>query len=834
MTRVEDKNLLLSHFSKETYAAFVEKPKPPQICCLLHEANPDAEVWNIDVARCRRNGLAENVIDLPVYSPMDEVVPSTFGELADYNWVEAGCRSPLLSLPYFGPGWYGKATCAYLLDHRIISLPDIKLAFNATTRVPAKRLHDWMETLEELWAEATEGFEFDSKLAINAMAGIWASIELHTYCLKVSSDPSDILFDGPLTVRDTPGGTGDEKDYISKVRQLKLTSMRPIHQICLEAERLNVARALYIIRKHCPPNPHNRVLAIQVDGIYFQPGKRAAPKIVDEIVKTVYGNLHRVIPREGAKQRPTSRPVATRAPRGAAESHAPEDHSGLTLSRNADDKGQTNHLCSVISKFPTPAQRRAEIESMRCGNVRDMLPSIQPSTTEYQRTGKAWAPIKELHQPTLTGRTDWQESIGVSDSGKRVYRIEKLAPKYYADNIRSYNGQHRLGGTLAFHEAERPLMPTLEWTTLLEEPGSDFFTHIVRPHVIGQRKSAMLTGPPGSGKSVVLRKLAEELRAQGETVKIISLTHVAARNVEGQTAHSFVHGFVQNGRYEGWLFIDEISMMTLPLLAHLETLRLGKVKILCFGDFDQLPSINNSWRGEAVDSRVFQHSRLMKTWCDCTILRLTQGRRCDTAHFDYYCKVPAMDLETAIVDARARHPAAPGTSADWNLTISHYRRMQLNEDLQEAATRAYKAGGGTAIVHIAPNEEGEEEMVLKKRRLCKNKAQAYDLWPGTRLIGSDNATTYIVNGALLDVLAVEGEEKNVKLRDIETKVEFSLTPEQVAKHTRLRWAVTYPAIQGRTLEGTVKLWDTTSRHFSIEALYVGLSRAKAGCNVSVV
>ena len=132
------------------------------------------------------------------------------------------------------------------------------------------------------------------------------------------------------------------------------------------------------------------------------------------------------------------------------------------------------------------------------------------------------------------------------------------------------------------------------------------------------------------------------------------------------------------------------------------------------------------------------------------------------------------------------------------------------------------------------NEEGEEEIALKKRRLCKNKAQAYDLWPGTRLIGSDNATTHIVNGALLDVLAVEGEEKNVKLRDIETKVEFPLPPEQVAKHTRLRWAVTYPAIQGRTLEGTVRLWDTTSRHFSIEALYVGLSRAKAGCNVSVV
>ena len=57
---------------------------------------------------------------------------------------------------------------------------------------------------------------------------------------------------------------------------------------------------------------------------------------------------------------------------------------------------------------------------------------------------------------------------------------------------------------------------------------------------------------------------------------------------------------------------------------------------------------------------------------------------------------------------------------------------------------------------------------------------------------------------------------------------------QVTKHTRLRWAVTYPAIQGRTLEGTVRLWDTDSRHFTLAALYIGASRATDGSLVSVV
>ena len=89
-----------------------------------------------------------------------------------------------------------------------------------------------------------------------------------------------------------------------------------------------------------------------------------------------------------------------------------------------------------------------------------------------------------------------------------------------------------------------------------------------------------------------------------------------------------------------------------------------------------------------------------------------------------------------------------------------------------------------------------------------------------------------MNGALLDVVSVEEDE--VKLRDIETEVEFTLGCQQVAKHTRLRWALTYPAIQGRTLDGTVRLCDADSNHFTIEALYVGLSRAKDGSQVSVV
>ena len=109
---------------------------------------------------------------------------------------------------------------------------------------------------------------------------------------------------------------------------------------------------------------------------------------------------------------------------------------------------------------------------------------------------------------------------------------------------------------MAFKEAVRPMIPTLEWTIHTEGESVEFYNDQIRKHVIGEGRTAFVTGPPGSGKSEVLRGIAEELRAQDETVKIISLTHVAAGNVEGQTAHSFIHRFVQYGQYKGWLLID--------------------------------------------------------------------------------------------------------------------------------------------------------------------------------------------------------------------------------------------------------------------------------------
>jgi hypothetical protein len=63
--------------------------------------------------------------------------------------------------------------------------------------------------------------------------------------------------------------------------------------------------------------------------------------------------------------------------------------------------------------------------------------------------------------------------------------------------------------------------------------------------------------------------------------------------------------------------------------------------------------------------------------------------------------------------------------------------------------------------------------------------------------------------------------------------EFEASVEQLAKHTRLRWALTLCSVQGRSLQGTIAVHDVGSVHFSQTHLYVALSRATDGALVSI-
>ena len=83
----------------------------------LNEPN-EGDALNVDVIRCRYSAFVEaNEHDLPIFAPTDEILPAREGVLGDFTWVDQGAvKSMRKALPYWGPGWYGRGTCEFLLD----------------------------------------------------------------------------------------------------------------------------------------------------------------------------------------------------------------------------------------------------------------------------------------------------------------------------------------------------------------------------------------------------------------------------------------------------------------------------------------------------------------------------------------------------------------------------------------------------------------------------------------------------------------------------------------------------------------------------------------------
>lgn len=163
-------------------------------------------------------------------------------------------------------------------------------------------------------------------------------------------------------------------------------------------------------------------------------------------------------------------------------------------------------------------------------------------------------------------------------------------------------------------------------------------------------KSVFITGPGGTGKSELLRKIIKDLRFGGVSVAVTASTGVAALLVGGSTIHSFlgtnicgsvdelrkaytrdeIH--VGDRRYTSLmqsqvLIVDEVSMLTgdyldmtdyhLRDICGIEEPFGGKQVVFC-GDFLQLPPVIKN-RRRVKGQFAFQ----AKSWEDASVKRIT-------------------------------------------------------------------------------------------------------------------------------------------------------------------------------------------------------------------
>ena len=108
--------------------------------------------------------------------------------------------------------------------------------------------------------------------------------------------------------------------------------------------------------------------------------------------------------------------------------------------------------------------------------------------------------------------------------------------------------------------------------------------------------------------------------------------------------------------------------------------------------------------------------------------------------------------------------------------MSHYRRHAINK-----ARQAFFCNGKETL------------------EIPKGPDPAFACCVGTRLIGANNSHRNVYNGGLYQVTSLYPLE----LRG-EDGASFEMTPRHVSRHLRLAHAVTFPSIQGRTLQGTLE------------------------------
>ena len=347
-----------------------------------------------------------------------------------------------------------------------------------------------------------------------------------------------------------------------------------------------------------------------------------------------------------------------------------------------------------------------------------------------------------------------------------------------------------------------PPTPPSEWTDLDEEEAE-------RRALEGA--SLLVLGAPGVGKTFWCRQLVKKLRDKGR-VDIISKCHASCRNFgDGAvTADHWVRKTVRAGRCAAkTLVVEEISQISCYLWNDIAKAAFMGVQLVLLSDFCQLDPVLDQWCGGIVPDGALERSNLLRELAGGNRMILTTNHRSDEVLFQFYTGLGIgrnpRDLQEALDDARARFPKQRG-SPRYTLVLTHAMRMACNRarNLEEKPDCAilYKAARG---------------------RIGENQPQHMWVYAGQELVGAGGK---VRKGLFVEVMAVT--EEQIVLDDGTV-----LSAADASKCLRLSHALTYAACQGLTLEGRVRLAETTHPAFTLKHLYVGSSRSTAASLLEV-
>lgn len=212
---------------------------------------------------------------------------------------------------------------------------------------------------------------------------------------------------------------------------------------------------------------------------------------------------------------------------------------------------------------------------------------------------------------------------GVAKDGNRIY-----LPSLYQSEVNTSNRLRRL---LSISKPNQSEFKQDVISTLLGR--SNLLLHSSQEEAIIkaiQSKVMIITGGPGTGKTTIIRVLADFWDEQGKLVSLAAPTGRAAKRMTELTGYEArtIHRLLEYSPVDGFfrrnsnnqldadvLILDESSMLDLPLAESLLSALRDDASILFVGDVDQLAPVGaGSFFADLIQSNVVPTSRLTKVF----------------------------------------------------------------------------------------------------------------------------------------------------------------------------------------------------------------------------
>lgn len=338
----------------------------------------------------------------------------------------------------------------------------------------------------------------------------------------------------------------------------------------------------------------------------------------------------------------------------------------------------------------------------------------------------------------------------------------------------------------------------------------------------------VMTGPPGSGKTTVLKTALDAIEARGERPLLAAPTGKAAKRMSEVTGRSAstIHKLL-GWTPTGWkcgpdapiaadvVVVDEMSMTDIELAASLLDAIGEGTRLILVGDVDQLPPVGPGQplvdvirsKQVPVHTLTTTHRQGAESWVVANAPVIIRGESPNLesgAAFDFLACGSSEEIVEAVL---ALYKAFPNVQV---LTPEHKNgagTVRLNNEIQAA---------------LNPNS--------KERFADCVEANGYKIYAGDRVIYRRNQLG-LVNGDQGVVESVEaiGNRRVVKVRfvgveNVETGDNLFVLENGNVKPLMLAYAITVHAAQGSQWSEVVVVADEAHWSFRRQLLYTAVTR----------